>query len=252
MSTELENTVLAALIFIAAVLYASVGHGGASGYLAAMALVGLSPATMKPTALALNIFVSVIATYKFYRAGAFSWQLFWPLAIVSIPCAYIGGLLTLPGHIFKPLVGVVLLFAAWRTFKTANTFSQAPSRAAPLPLLLLSGAGLGLLSGLTGVGGGIFLSPLMLLFRWAETKVVSGIAAAFILVNSIAGLLGVLSTKTAALPAALPYWALAAVVGGYLGAEFGSKRLSNPNIRKLLALVLLVAGAKMLATARIF
>jgi len=252
MSTELENAVLAVLIFIAALLYASVGHGGASGYLAAMALVGVSPATMKPTALALNIFVSVIATYKFYRVGAFSWRLFWPLAIASIPCAYIGGLLTLPGHIFKPLVGLVLMYAAWRTFQTAHRFAQASLRVAPLPMLLLSGATLGLLSGLTGVGGGIFLSPLMLLLRWAETKVVSGIAAAFILVNSIAGLLGAFSNKTIVLPAALPYWALAAVIGGYLGAEFGSKRLSNPSIRKLLALVLLVAGVKMLATAHMF
>jgi len=252
MSTELENTVLAILIFISALLYASVGHGGASGYLAAMALVGVSPATMKPTALTLNIFVALIATYKFYRVGAFSWRLFWPLAIVSIPCAFIGGLLTLPGHIFKPLVGLVLVFAAWRTFTTANTFVQQPLRSAPLPMLFLSGAALGLLSGLTGVGGGIFLSPLMLLLRWAETKVVSGIAAAFILVNSIAGLLGVLSTKTLVLPSALPYWVVAAVIGGYLGAEFGSKRLSNPGIRKLLALVLLVAGIKMLATARVF
>ena len=115
---------------------------------------------------------------------------------------------------------------------------------------MLAGAILGLLSGLTGVGGGIFLSPLLLLFRWAETRVISGIAAAFILVNSISGLLGVMS-KGITLPAALPYWALAAVIGGYIGAEYGSKRLTNPTIRKLLALVLVVAGIKMLATARI-
>lgn len=250
MSSELETSVLALLIFIAALLYSSVGHGGASGYIAAMAFMGLSPATMKPTALALNIFVSVIATYKFYRVGAFSWRIFIPLATTSIPCAYLGGMLTLPNHLFKPLIGLVLLYAAWQSFKTANTYSQFSLRIAPLPLLMLAGAVLGLLSGLTGVGGGIFLSPLLLLCRWAETRVISGIAAAFILVNSISGLLGVLS-KGITLPTALPYWALAAVIGGYIGAEYGSKRLTNPTIRKILALVLVVAGIKMLATARI-
>lgn len=247
MHTETEYVVLAALIFIAALLYASVGHAGASGYIAAMALMGIAPATMKPTALMLNIFVALIATFKFYRVGAFSWRLFWPLAITSIPCAYIGGMLTLPNHLFKPMVGLVLIYAAWRAFKTANQLDSIAIRTAAFPILLITGAVLGLLSGLTGVGGGIFLSPLMLLFRWAETKVISGIAAAFILVNSIAGLLGVMS-KVIVLPSALPYWVLAAVIGGYIGAEFGSKRLSNPTIRKVLAVVLLIAGAKMLVT----
>ncbi len=250
MPTEIENTVLAALILIAALLYSSVGHGGASGYIAAMALMGISPETMKPTALTLNIFVSVIATYKFYRVGAFSWRLFLPLVVTSIPCAYLGGMLTLPSHYFKPLIGLVLIYAAWQSFRTANTDTQFSLRVAPPLLLMLAGAILGLLSGLTGVGGGIFLSPLLLLFRWAETRVISGIAAAFILLNSISGLLGVMS-KGITLPAALPYWALAAVIGGYIGAEYGSKHLTNPTIRKILALVLVVAGIKMLATARI-
>ena len=159
-------------------------------------------------------------------------------------------MLTLPNHYFKPLIGLVLIYAAWQSFRTANTDTQFSLRVAPPLLLMLAGAILGLLSGLTGVGGGIFLSPLLLLFRWAETRVISGIAAAFILVNSISGLLGVMS-KGITLPAALPYWALAAVIGGYIGAEYGSKRLTNPTIRKILALVLVVAGIKMLATARI-
>lgn len=249
MNFEFENTVLTALILIAALLYSSVGHGGASGYIAAMALVGVAPATMKPTALALNILVSMIGVLKFYRAGAFSWRLFWPLAITSIPCAYIGGLLTLPTHLFKPLIGLILIYAAWYSFKTSRIYSQPTIRVAAVPILMLSGAVLGLLSGLTGVGGGIFLSPLLLLFRWAEIRVISGVAAAFILVNSMAGLLGVMS-KGINFPSALPFWAMAAVIGGYIGAEYGSKRLTNPAIRKLLALVLLVAGIKMLATAR--
>ncbi len=244
----IEDIILAALILVAALLYSSVGHAGASGYLAAMALMGISPAVMKPTALTLNILVAVIATAKYYRVGAFSWHLFWPFALASIPFAYLGGSLTLPSHIYKPLVGAVLIYAAWRSFRTAHQPAQSTNGRPHLSLLLLAGAGLGFLSGLTGVGGGIFLSPLLLFFRWAEVKVISGIAAAFILVNSIAGLLGVI-TSAPALPSALPYWAVAAVIGGYVGAEYGSKRLGNPTIQKLLAVVLVVAGAKMIATA---
>ena len=243
-----EDIVLTALILVAALLYSSVGHAGASGYLAAMALMGLSPAVMKPTALTLNILVAVIATVKYYRVGAFSWRLFWPFALASIPFAYLGGILTLPGHFYKPLVGVVLIYAAWYSFRTAHQPAPALAARPHISILLLAGAALGLLSGLTGVGGGIFLSPLLLFFRCAEIRVISGIAAAFILVNSVAGLLGVMaSASTPVLPAALPYWAIAAVVGGFIGAEYGSKRLGNPTIRKLLAVVLVIAGAKMIA-----
>lgn len=245
---SIEDIILAVLILIAALLYSSVGHAGASGYLAAMALVGVSPAVMKPAALTLNILVAIIATAKYYRVGAFSWHLFWPLALASVPFAYLGGTLTLPGHIYKPLVGVVLMYAAWRSFRTAHHASHIVHARPHVMFLLLAGAALGFLSGLTGVGGGIFLSPLLLFFRWAQIKVISGIAAAFILVNSIAGLLGTITTAPT-LPSALPYWAVAAVVGGYIGAEYGSKRLGNSTIQKLLAVVLAIAGAKMIATA---
>ena len=248
MSIDLESITLAILFFVAALLYSSVGHAGASGYLAAMALVGISPAVMKPTALALNILVAIIATVKFYRVGAFSWRLFLPLAVTAVPCAYLGGLLTLPTNIYKPVIGVVLLYAAWYSFRTASKTVSYQIRPVPIPLLSFSGAALGLLSGLTGVGGGIFLSPLMLFFRWAEIKTISGVAAAFILVNSIAGLTGVLS-KAPGLPSALPLWALVVVIGGYIGAEYGSKRFRNPTLQRLLALVLVVAGIKMMAAA---
>lgn len=244
----IEDLILTALILVAALLYSSVGHGGASGYLAAMALIGLSPAVMKPTALTLNILVALIATVKFYRVGAFSWKLFWPFAVASMPLAYLGGSLTLPGHFYKPLVGVILLYAAWRSFHTAHQPRQIEIARPPILLLLLAGAALGFLSGLTGVGGGIFLSPLLLFFRWAEVRVISGIAAAFILVNSIAGLAGVI-TSAPTLPSALPYWAMAAVVGAFVGTEYGSKRLGNPAIQKLLAVVLAIAGVKMILTA---
>lgn len=242
----MADALLAALILVAALLYSSVGHAGASGYLAAMALMGVAPATMKPAALALNILVATIATFKFHRAGAFSWPLFWPFALTSIPCAYLGGWLTLPGHYYKPLVGVMLIYAAWYSFHTANRSSAVVP--APISVRLLVGALLGFLSGLTGVGGGIFLSPLLLYFRWAEVRVVSGVAAAFILVNSIAGLLGVMRV-TVTLPEGLPLWAVAAVLGGLIGAEYGSRRLGNPAIKRLLSLVLAIAGAKMIFTA---
>ncbi|MEQ1545625.1 sulfite exporter TauE/SafE family protein [Methyloglobulus sp.] len=248
MNIDTESVILAALIFIAALLYSSVGHAGASGYLAAMALMGMSPAVMKPTALSLNILVAIIATFKFYRVDAFSWRLFLPLALAAVPCAYVGGLLTLPTHIYKPVIGIILLYAAWYSFRTAAKSSQYPVRSVSFPPLLFTGAVLGFLSGLTGVGGGIFLSPLLLFFRWAEIKTISGVAAAFILVNSIAGLFGVLS-KSPALPSALPIWAIVVVIGGFIGAEYGSKRFGNPTIQKLLALVLVIAGAKMIATA---
>lgn len=242
------DIVLAVLILGAALLYSSVGHGGASGYLAAMALVAVSPLVMKPTALVLNILVATIALVRYYRVGAFSWPLFWRFAVASIPFAYLGGAITLPGHIYKPLVGAVLVYAAWRSFHSAGHPAPAVERRPHWLILLVAGAALGFLSGITGVGGGIFLSPLLLFLRWAEVKVISGTAAAFILVNSVAGLLGVAASGPK-LPAALPYWAAAAAVGGFVGAEVGSRRLRNPTIRKILAAVLAIAGAKMVVVA---
>lgn len=246
MDSDLYSYLLAGLIFLAALLYSSVGHAGASGYLAAMALFGVAPAVMKPAALVLNILVASVATTKFYRVNAFSWSIFWPLAATSVPCAFIGGALTLPGAVYKPLVGVVLVYSAWRAFRIAAEPVSGPCTPPSRLVLLAAGSGLGLLSGLTGVGGGIFLSPLLLLNRWAETKIVSGTSAAFILVNSISGLIGVATSASTSISTALPVWALAALAGGYIGAELGSRRLANPTIRRLLALVLLIAGVKMI------
>jgi len=248
MPFDAEALLLAVLLLLAALLYSSVGHAGASGYLAAMALVGVAPAIMKPTALALNILVAVVACYKFYRRGAFSWRLFIPLAVTAIPLAYLGGRLSLPAHLYKPLVGAVLVYAAWRSFHTASAASSYELRQPHTLALMLAGGALGFLSGLTGVGGGIFLSPLLLFLRWAPVKTISGVAAAFILVNSVAGMLGVMTTTTTFHPA-LPLWALVVVAGGYVGAEYGSRRFANPTIQRLLALVLLVAGVKMLVMA---
>ena len=238
---------LAVLIFAAAVLYSSVGHAGASGYLAAMALFGMAPAEMKPAALALNIIVALISVPKYIKAGRFSWPLFWPFAVASIPFAYLGGLILLPGVYYKPIVGVVLIYAAIR-FYIDSKKSDYVVKKPVMPVALLSGAALGILSGLVGVGGGIFLSPLLIMLRWEEVKKVSGVAAAFILVNSIAGLVGFLSSNTPQLPDGILIWAGSAVVGGYIGSEYGSKRFGNSTIKFLLSLVLLIAGIKMFAT----
>lgn len=234
-------------MLVAAFAYASVGHGGASAYIAAMALAGIAPPDMRPIALALNVIVSAVATYKFARAGHFRWRLFWPFAAVSVPLAFVGGAVTLPGHAYKMLVGLVLLYAAWQLWRSARAGDEMREvREPPVLLAMVVGAMLGLLAGLTGVGGGIFLSPLLLIAGWAGTKQTSAVAAPFILVNSIAGLAAGFTLKSATLPSHIWILGAAVLVGGWLGAEYGSRRFANPFIRRLLAVVLAVAGAKML------
>ena len=237
---------LAGLILAAAFLYSSVGHAGASGYLAAMALFGLAPVVMKPTALALNILVATIGTVKFYRAGYFSWSIFWPFAVGSIPFAFLGGSVTLPSSVYKVLVGLILLYAAFRLFRASGQ-QQAAVKPLPLGIALCSGVVIGFLSGLTGVGGGIFLSPLILFMGWAEIRTISGVSAAFIFVNSVSGLLGHVTSVTT-LPASIPIWAVAAGVGGWLGAEYGSRKSSTVTLTRVLSAVLVIAGLKLIST----
>jgi uncharacterized membrane protein YfcA len=229
-------------IFVVAVLYSSVGHGGASGYLAVMALLSVAPEITRPAALILNVFVASIAAYQFFRGGFFSWRLFWPFAVTSIPFAYIGGTIHLPTNVYKIVLGVVLIVAAVRL---AWKFSPG---AGPTPpnvfVAVLIGAVIGLLSGLVGVGGGIFLTPVLLLMNWSETKQAAGISAAFILVNSISGLLGNYA-QVAKLPPNVWFWIGAAVVGGIVGSTLGSKRFDSLMLRRVLALVLIFAGVKL-------
>jgi len=243
---ELILALLAAGMLVAAFGYASVGHGGASAYLAAMALAGVAPPQMRPIALALNILVSAIATYKFERAGFFRWRLFWPFAAVSVPLAFLGGAITLPGQAYRMLVGIVLIYAAWQLWRSGRAGEEMREvREPPLALAMAIGAALGLLAGLTGVGGGIFLSPLLLMLGWAGTKQTSAVSAPFILVNSIAGLAAGFTMKSASLPAYVWILAAAVLVGGSLGAEYGSRRFANPLVRRILAVVLALAGSKM-------
>jgi uncharacterized membrane protein YfcA len=242
----LTLSLLAALILAVALLYSTVGHAGASGYLASMALFGIAPAVMKPTALTLNILVALVGTVQFQRAGFFSWRIFWPFAVASIPAAFVGGAITLPVVAYKLIVGVVLLYSAFRLFLTAPRADAVEIRRVPIWLALVLGAAIGLLSGLTGVGGGIFLSPLLLLMRWAKTRETSGISATFILVNSIAGLLGHVSAVAQVPRQAILVWAPPALVGGWIGSELGTRRLPIAGIRRWLAVVLILAGVKLI------
>jgi uncharacterized membrane protein YfcA len=241
----MEHAVLGTvLIFVTALLYSSVGHAGASGYLAVMSILGMAPASMRPIALFLNLIVATIGTVQFARAGFFRWSLFWPFALTSIPAAYVGGRIALPSPAYRIIVGMVLLLSALRfviTLRAPDTARRTPS----LPLSLVIGAALGLLAGLTGVGGGIFLSPVLLLAGWADLRTTAATSVSFILANSASGLIA-LRAAFAAVGSIAPAWAIAAVVGGLLGAYLGSKRLPSPALRGTLAAVLIAAGLKLM------
>lgn len=238
---------LAALFFVAALLYASVGHAGASAYLAAMALLGVGPDVARPTALALNILVASFVTIRFWRAGLVHPRTLAPFVLASIPLAFIGGTIHVPAGVYKPLLGAVLLVAAAGFARTARrvTDDDAPPPGIPFVPAMVAGGAIGLLSGLTGTGGGIFLSPLLLVAGWSTTRQASGLAAGFILLNSIAGLAGNISS-VGSLPGDLPLWAGAVLVGALIGAEIGSRRASPPQLRLALAAVLVLAGLKLI------
>jgi uncharacterized membrane protein YfcA len=233
---------LAALVLAAAVLYSSVGHAGASGYLAAMALFGVAPATMKPAALVMNIVVAVVGTLRFWSAGLIPRAVLLPLCAASIPAAFGGGALALPTQIFRPLLGVILLGAAWRLW-----FPGGARASQPLPgagVLFTLGIVLGFLSGVTGIGGGVFLSPILILAGWEDPRRTAGASAVFILSNSVAGLLGHLATA-GSIPAGTPLLAAVALGGGLFGSWLGARRLAPMALRRLLAVVLVIAGVKL-------
>ena len=236
---------LALCMMAAAVLYTSVGHGGASAYIALMALFGVETPVIRPTALVLNLIVSGLGSWRFSRAGLFRWRTLWPFLLGSLPMAFLGGALHVPGDIYRPLVGVVLLLSAGRLLWPGELPAARAWRDPPVWLGIPAGAAIGLLSGLTGTGGGIFLSPLLMFCGWSAPKPASGVAAVFILANSAAGLIGNL-TSVRQLPAELPMFAGAVVVGALIGSTLGI-RLPQGVILKVLGLVLLVAAFKLIA-----
>ncbi len=233
---------LHALIFAVAFLYGSVGHGGASGYLAALSLMGFVPADFKASALILNLLVAALSFFNFWKEGYFDWELFWPFAVLSIPAAFAGGLISIPARVYGILLAVTLAFAATRL--ALPDAKDAGARPVSKPAALLTGGALGVLSGMVGVGGGIFLSPLMILMGWADAKKTAAISAAFIWVNSAAGLFG--SIKQAGIgPLALWPLALAAGAGGLLGSRVGARYIGVLALRRVLAVVLAIAAYKL-------
>jgi uncharacterized membrane protein YfcA len=244
----LNSTVaLALLIFGIAVLYSSVGQAGASGYIAAMALFGVAPAVMKPSALILNVLVASLGTIRFSHAGYFSWRVFLPFAIGSVPLAYLGGAVMLPDAIYRRVVGAFLLFVAYRVFVPSKNREVRKSMRTPaFPAAVACGAAVGLLAGLTGIGGGIFLAPILMLMGRHDPREFAGVSSAFILVNSLAAIAGCLSVK-ASVPNEIGMWAIAAIAGGLIGSELGIKHLGEAALRRLLAGVLAITGIKLLA-----
>ncbi len=237
-----QHVLLTAAVLAVAFLYSTVGHAGASGYIAVMTIAGLAPAAIKPTALILNIIVACIAFWQFRRAGHFSWRLFWPFAALSVPAAFVGGAVHPPSRVFGVVVGLALLYSAVSFLLPAA--GEREPRPPAVPLCLAVGAALGFVSGLVGVGGGIFLTPLLVHAGWARAKPASAVSALFILVNSIAGLAGTAAAR--AVPFLAAPLAAAVIAGGSFGSYLGSRRFSVPVIRRLLACVLFVASIKLL------
>jgi hypothetical protein len=236
---------LALCMLLGAALYTSVGHAGASAYIALMALFSIPVAVMRPTALVLNILVASFASVRFIHAGLFRFRTLWPFLVGALPMAFLGGYIQLPGQLYRPLVGAMLLIAAVRLLWPAELRSNREWSDPPLWLAMIAGAVIGLLSGLTGTGGGIFLSPLLLFLAWSETRTASGVAAVFILCNSVAGLLGnVASVKS--LPPDLPLFAMAVLLGAVVGTSLGISKLALQGVLKSLGLVLIVAGLKLI------
>ncbi len=241
---EAHTLLIAGCLFLGAILYTSVGHAGASAYIAVMTLFDLPPLVIKPTALTLNIFVSSYTSFRYIKNNFFNKSLFLFLILGSVPAAFIGGRINLPSHVYKPIIGVLLLLSGVR-FLVQALQSDKAHREVVKPLAIFIGACVGLLSGITGTGGGIFLSPLIIWLGWVSVKQASGTVAAFIFVNSIAGLLGNFQS-TSSLPNELPVFLVAVLLGAFIGTRFGISRFSSVGIKRALGFVLLIAGAKFL------
>lgn len=231
------------LFFFVAFFYASIGHGGASGYLAVMALLNISPAVMKPTSLLLNILVSMVAFISFYRAGHFKSKLLWPLIIASIPFAFVGSIMQVSDVLYKKLLGVVLFIAILRLL-----YQNTEKALLPAPkwyVLFIIGAIIGLVSGMIGMGGGILLAPVLLLMRWSSQKQTAAICAIFIFLNSVSGMVGQIKTGFP-LSAQIINIVIVVLAGGWLGAYTGSKKLNEKGMKYMLTIVLIMASIKLL------
>jgi uncharacterized membrane protein YfcA len=233
-----------ALFLIIATLYSSVGHAGASGYLAIMALLSFAPETIKPTSLILNVIVALIASVKFIRAGYFDRKIFTYFIITALPMAFLGGYISIGPKYFKLLAGIFLVVSA--NILIIKEYIKKPDanfRQVSIFWGLSIGAVIGLVSGLIGVGGGIFLSPIIIMMGWTSVKKASGVAALFILCNSLAGLAGhITALKT--IDNHISYWIVAVLIGGLAGSYLGTKKFNNKLIITFLFVVLLTAGLK--------
>lgn len=239
----IDIIILSAIILVVAILYSSVGQGGASAYLAAMGVFSLAPVVMKPTALILNILVAGIGSISYYRTGAFEPNIFWPFVLGSIPMAWWGSTIPASPLIYKFILGTILIFTScWVLSKKNNQKNKIKKSFFPLKVAL--GGVIGFLAGFTGIGGGVLLSPILILNHWAEPRKTSGIAAAFIFVNSIVGILGHLSVSQFP-PSFICYFIVAAGIGGLIGSFLGSKKLTGKSIKKVLAIILLLAGIQL-------
>lgn len=228
--------------FAVALLYGAVGHGGASGYLAVMALAAVAPPAMRPVALCLNVIVSLTGTVVFFRAGHFAGRLFWPFVLASMPWAWVGSRWTLPDPAFKVLLAAALGLAALRLLWPAK--EAARLRTPPWTAVIAGGAAIGLASGLIGVGGGIFLTPLLLLCGWARPQTAAAVSAPFILANSSVSLIGQADSWWR-LPEAMPWLALTVFAGGWLGSRWGGRLARPEHLRTALAVVLVIASVKL-------
>lgn len=244
-----QLVLLLAAIGAVAFLYSSVGHGGATGYLAVTALLGIAATFARPGALWLNCLVAGIAFWRFQAAGFFNWRVFLPLAVASIPMAWFGSRLQLEGRTAAMLLGVALAAAGWFLGWGRRDAGNTPSRPVALPLALGAGGGLGLLAGMTGIGGGVFLTPLLIFLNWTPAKTAGGISALFILVNSIAGLVGLGGKALIWQPVFILAIAVGAI-GALLGTRLGVNRWRGTTFRRALAVVLWIAAAKLLFTGK--
>lgn len=233
------------LLFIIALLYSSIGHGGASSYIAVLSLFGISSSLIKPSALILNIFVASISFYYYYKNQHFKWKLFYPFALLSTPMAYIGSFITLNEHAYKQILGICLLVAVLRIMGIVKNNSSKPIQEPTLIVGIITGALLGLLSGAIGIGGGILLSPLILIFNWGTLKESAAVAALFIVVNSIAGIIG-LGIHNIPINNSIFIWLIVAIIGGLIGAYWGSQKATNQRMKQVLASVLLIAAVKLI------